>query len=108
MTLTIPELCVIGCAVIPRSQWKAPLDTHTPYAEFSSYGAAILAVRLLRRGDWLTAAELTLDDEDFLTLQVLDRRLKKGVASKKFSNRNQLFPDAQTDKTGVVNLEDLL
>lgn len=107
MNLTVPELCVIGPAVIPRTQWKFPLDSQTPYVEFSSFSAAVMAVRLLKRDDWLLAAELTLDDEDFLTLQVLHRRLQKGVASKKSSPKNQLSPRGQTDNTGV-SLEDLL
>ena len=106
--LPMPDICVVGRAVIQRSQWKFPLDSQTPYVEFSSFSAAVMAVRLLKRDDWLIAAELTLDDEDFLTLQVLVRRLKKGVAGEKFRNQNQLSPRAQSDKTGVPSLEDLL
>lgn len=108
MNVTVPEIAVVGCAVIPRTQWKFPLDSCTPFVEFSSFHAACTAVRLLKRDDWLVAAELTLDDEDFLTLQVLVRRLKKGVAGEKFRNQNQLSPRAQSDKTGVPSLEDLL
>lgn len=105
--LPMPDICVVGRAVIQRSQWKFPLDSQTPYVEFSSFSAAVMAVRLLKRDDWLLAAELTLDDEDFLTLQVLHRRLQKRVAGKKSWPKNQLSPDAQTDNTGV-SLEDLL
>ena len=107
MNVTVPEIAVVGCAVIPRTQWKSPLDSCTLFVEFSSFHAACTAVRLLKRDDWLIAAELTLDDEDFLTLQVLHRRLQKRVAGKKSWPKNQLSPDAQTDNTGV-SLEDLL
>lgn len=108
MNVTVPEIAVVGPCVIRRAEWKTSLDVMNPIAEFSSYTAAVIAVRLLKRDDWLVAAELTLDDEDFLTLQVLVRRLKKGVAGEKFRNQNQLSPRAQSDKTGVPSLEDLL
>ena len=108
MNLTVPDIAVVGPCVIRRAEWKSPLDVMNPVAEFSSYSAAVMAVRLLKRDDWLVAAELTLDDEDFLTLQVLVRRLKKRVAGKKSSSENQLSPRAQSDKTGVPRLEDLL
>lgn len=108
MNLTTPEIAVVGACVIPREEWKSPLDAMNPIAEFSSYTAAVQAIRLLRRDDWLIAAELTLDDEDFLTMQVLVRRLKKRVAGKKVSKPTQLFSGVQTDKTEGVTLEDLL
>lgn len=108
MNMTVPEIAVVGRAVIPRTHWKDPLDSYPSIVEFSSFHAACTAVRLLKRDDWLVVAELTLDDEDFLTMQVLMRRLKKRVAGEKFRNQNQLSPRAQSDKTGVPSLEDLL
>ncbi|HJQ13058.1 MAG TPA: hypothetical protein VJ840_18645 [Gemmatimonadaceae bacterium] len=105
--LDISPVCVVGAIVVRREHWKLPLADTPALAEFSSFPNAVLAVKLLRRSDWLAAAELTLDDEDFLTLQVLVRRLNKKRPKAEFRNPNQLSPDVQTDNTRV-SLEDLL
>ena len=69
---------VVGSIIVKRSESLLPFSEMHPLAEFSSYTMAVLAIKLVRRNpDWLKAAELMMDDEDFLTVQVLHRRLKK-------------------------------
>ncbi len=88
---------VIGPLVVYRKDSMEPFAEHRAIAEFSSYPIAVLAVKLLRKNEkWLQAAELMMDDEDFLTIQVLARRLKRGVAKEKVRMDFQLFPQAQT------------
>jgi hypothetical protein len=88
---------VIGSIVVRRSESMMPIADMHPIAEFSSFKIAVLAVKLVRKGgpNWIQTAELMMDDEDFLTVQVLDRRLKKGVAREKFRSQTQLFSGAE-------------
>ena len=69
---------VVGNLIVKRSESLLPFSEMHPLAQFSTYKIAELAIRLVRRNpDWLKAAELMMDDEDFLTVQVLYCRLKK-------------------------------
>jgi hypothetical protein len=77
------EVTTLDPIVIARFVYlrRDALAGQYPLAEFSSFRIACIAVRLLRKADWLRAGELMLDDEDFLTLQVLHRRMVKLNAS---------------------------
>lgn len=103
---------VVGCDVIQRRDMY--VGDPKVLATFSSFHIACVAVKLMRKpGDWLRAAELMLDDEDFLTVQVLARRLnKKQVASEKSSIPTQLFSESETGITRADafsgSLEDLI
>lgn len=99
----ISECHVLGQYVVYRDESHKALREMLKLAEFSSYPAAVMAIRILRSKDWLRAAELTLDDEDFLTLQVLAKRLSRNrVANQKFSTPTQLFSGSET---GIARAE---
>lgn len=107
------DLLALDRFVALRADLHEPL-ANAAIAEFGSHASACKAVHIVRRDDWLVQGELWLDDEDFLTLQVLHRRLQKRVASEKSSSPNRFFRDGQNDKTGgaksvsEVTLGDLL
>lgn len=82
-------------------------------AEFSSFATAVMALKIMRSsGNWLCDAELTLNDEDFLSIQVLARRLAKGgSADQKSSIKNQLFSESETGigfSADLPSLDDLI
>ena len=105
--------CVLGPYVVYAADAHKDLAGMHKLAEFSSFAAAVMALKIVRSSkDWLRAAELTLNDADFLSVQVLARRLAKGgSANQKSSIKNQLFSENETGigfSADLPSLDDLI
>lgn len=109
MSLTTQyDLMAIGRLVCFRRDFLTDVNEGNCLVEFSSYRTAELALKLLRTEGWLRSAELMLDDEDFLTIQVLHRRAEKRVASGKFAKSNLEFLQPQTETMGGLEVPSAL
>lgn len=110
--IELSRVRVIGPMVAHMDQLTVAASGMQALARFKSFREAVTALRLLRRADWISHAELLFDDEDFLTIQVLARKIEKlNARSIQESENQKVKPVSDAGKsgfTGALVLGDLL
>jgi hypothetical protein len=92
------DLIVLGRHIVRRDQLDRAYARMEKVGTFSGYKAAVQAIQISRRADWRKCADLVLDDEDALALELVMMWKPERGLKEKFGPQNRFFLEDAGEK----------
>jgi hypothetical protein len=115
--MKIADLMVVGPSWLARNTLATSAVNAPSLCTFSSYKAAVQAIRTARKPTWQDEAGWVLEDEDVFVLELAMERLPNWTPREKSSIQNRFFcenaggkkwGEAATESASALGLADLI